>query len=176
MIKQRSTYLWVYIEFFYFLFKNLSIVLYILSKHYYFIGYLYTNFNKDVYNKTIAVIMTLKVETTIRSCIILYWKKILFKGKSYKVKVVSNGNKITLRMGFSHWTKFIFYNFTGSIYKYGRQKFIIFTPIFQNLAILFMQISRIRPINPYTKRGLRLSQQYIKRRSGKLSQALSSLH
>ena len=79
-------------------------------------------------------------------------------------------------MGFSHWTKFIFYRFSGSIYKYKRQKFIVFTPIFQNLYSLLVQISMIRSINPYTKRGIRLSQQYVKRRSGKLSQVLSSLH
>ena len=176
MIKKRNTYLWFYIEFFFFLLKRLLIVLYILSKHYYFIGCFYTTFNKDFYNNTITINMTLKLETIIRSCIISYWKKILFKGKSYKIKVVSKGNKITLRMGFSHWTKFVLHSFTGYIYKYGRQKFIIFTPIFLNLALLVAQISKIRPINPYTKRGLRFSQQYIKRRSGKLSQALSSLH
>lgn len=176
MIKKRNTYPWVYIEFFFFLFKKLLIGVYILSKHYYFIGCFSTKFNKDFYNDTIIINITLKLETIIRSYIISYWKKILFKGKSYKVKIVSKGNKITLRMGFSHWTKFIFYSFIGYIYKYSRQKFIIFTPIFLNLTTLIAQISKIRPTNPYTKRGLRFSQQYIKRRSGKLSQALSSLH
>ena len=176
MIKKRETYLWSYLEFFIFLYNKLPLLLYILNKYYYFIGYLAKNFNQDSYNNKTISIIALQLENTIRSYIILYWKKILFKGKSYKIKLTRNTNKITLRMGFSHWTKFIFYRFSGSIYKYKRQKFIVFTPIFQNLYSLLVQISMIRSINPYTKRGIRLSQQYVKRRSGKLSQVLSSLH
>lgn len=176
MVKKRDTYLWFYIEFFVFLYQSIPLVFYILNKYYYFIGYLYKSFNQDSYNSIIIFSLTIQLESIIRSFIILYWKKILFKGKSYKIKIARDSNKITLRMGFSHWTKFIFYRFYGSIYKCTRQKFIVFTPIIQNLDSLLVQISRIRPINPYTKRGLRLNQQYIRRRSGKLSQVLSSLH
>lgn len=150
--------------------------MYTLSESYYFIIYLDKVYRQDSYNLSNIFYVTINLEVILRSCIISFWKKILFKGKSYKIKVAKNQTKITFRMGFSHWTKFRFYNFTGSIYRYTRQKFIVFTYNYYILNMLLTQIKKIRPINPYTKRGLRISQQNIKRRSGKLSQALSSLH
>lgn len=176
MIQKRETYLWAYVESFIFLYKKTVLLLYLLNQHYYFLGYIHKQCNIDQYNNTFTYNFSVQVEEIVRSSIILYWKKILFKGKSYKIKLASKNTKITLRMGFSHWTKFRLHNFSGSIRKYKRQKFIIFTYSFYSLYRFLGQLTKIRPINPYTKRGLRLTQQYIKRRSGKLSQVLSSLH
>lgn len=176
MIKKRYSYTWFYIEFFVILYKHIHLLFYVLNKYYYFIGYLYKELNVDYYNNRPVSNITIQLENTLYSYLLLYWKKILFKGKSYKIKIVRNSNKITLRMGFSHWTKLFFYKFYGHIYKYTRQKFIVFSPILESLNSLAIRIKQIRPINSYTKRGLRLSQQYIQRRSGKLSQVLSSLH
>ena len=102
--------------------------------------------------------------------------KLTFKGKSYRVKNPKKLSKLTFRLGYSHFTKIKFTHQDWKILKLSRQKFIIIGISSLQLKKLQDQILKIRTLNVYTSRGLRISQQLIIKRFGKLSQYISKLH
>ncbi len=60
--------------------------------------------------------------------------------------------------------------------KIKRQNYICLTKQFRQLNLFKSVMKKLKALNVYTKRGLRLKKQYIKRRFGKISQVVSSLH
>lgn len=102
-----------------------------------------------------------------------YFRKFKYHGKGFKVKKFNKLSKVTFRLGKSHWTKIIF---NQTILKIKRTKkntycaISIRSNLFRNFYSL---MKKIKGINRYTKRGLRLTRQFLKKRFGKVSQASS---
>ena len=106
---------------------------------------------------------------------IICWKRIIFKGKGFRVRIFRKNKKITLNFGYSHWTKIKFiYNW--DLFKLYRQNYLLFTNSHIDIKFFATLFPTIKPMNRYTLRGLRFKKQVIKRRFGKISQYVSSLH
>ena len=141
-----------------FLHNNLSFF-FILS-----VGYVYQNqhllkkFNK-FFLKTYSV----------------HWVRVSFRGKGYRLRKFKKLNRLTLNFGHSHWTRLLL---TESYFfkKIKRQNYICLINNYSKLNCIKYYIKYIKKLNSYTKRGLRLRRQYIKKRFGKISQVVSSLH
>lgn len=110
-----------------------------------------------------------------------FWRRLSFRGKSYRVRLYRRFQKFSLNFGYSHQTKLQLSSCWGFLRRKKRkekqrQKYIVFTNVGTILQPFVMFFPRIRYFNCYTMRGLRLVQQPIIRRFGKLSQHISSLH
>ena len=104
------------------------------------------------------------------------WFKLTFRGKGFRVRKFNKGRKITFNFGRSHWTRLYFDDRLVYIFKVRRQNYIFITVNTYAYAFLRLKIKIVKPINMYTKRGLRLKKQRIQKRFGKISQMISSLH
>lgn len=107
--------------------------------------------------------------------ILIFWTHIIFKGKSYQIRAYKKYNKLTLNFGYSHWSK-IKFNFLWGLFKRRRQNYVIYGFLLQSFYNLKLKFPYIKVMNRYTLRGLRLRKQKIKKRFGKISQYLSSMH
>ena len=119
---------------------------------------------------------TVTLLTYINSLVLMNWCKLVFKGKSFRIRPTKNYSKITFKLGYSHWTKVHYNKEQITLIKLNRQKFILSALSSIKLQNFISLILGIRPLNKYTVRGLRLRQQPIARRFGKLSQYVSALH
>ena len=106
--------------------------------------------------------------------LILRWSRIMFKGKGFRVRLYRNCGKVVLNFGYSHWTRLKFYE-NWNFFKLRRQNYLFFSTI-NFFFVNFCKKILVRKLNRYTQRGLRLKRQTIKRRFGKISQYISSLH
>lgn len=127
----------------------------------------YKNLKKNILNKKC------KYRYILRKKIKWTFKKFKYRGKGFKIKKFKRYSKITCRLGRSHWTKLIF---NKKVFKVKRTKkntycLIIFKK--NKIKNLKKYILRIKGINKYTKRGIRLNRQFVKKRFGKISQASS---
>lgn len=104
-----------------------------------------------------------------------YWDKIIFKGKGYRIRCFKRNKKFTFNFGRSHWTK-LKCGDLWFLFRFARQKFYISTLLLSDYLIFKKTLQNIKKPNRYTLRGLRLKKQLIKRRFGKISQYISSLH
>jgi len=96
---------------------------------------------------------------------IYYFLKIKFKGKGYKIGFYKKKKIINFYFGKSHKSIFIFNNI--KIKKLSKYKFILLKNNFNLLKKISYKIIKIKKINEYTNRGLRLSRQIIIKRKGK---------
>lgn len=101
--------------------------------------------------------------------------RVVFKGKGFRVKIFRNKRKVTFNFGHSHWTK-LKVGFFWFFYKLRRQSYVFITFDLENDQEFKKILPNIRIMNRYTQRGLRLKKQSIKKRFGKISQYISSLH
>lgn len=111
---------------------------------------------------------------SIKTIIIPYWARVVFKGKGFRMRKFKNSRKLTFNFGHSHWTKLRLRTYFVIFKRKRRQSQYFFcysNLLFKEICIL---ISYLRKINKYTKRGLRLKKQTIIRRFGKISQMLSA--
>lgn len=90
-------------------------------------------------------------------------KKIKFTGKGYKI--LKNKNYLCLIFNHSHLTWFIYFNII--CYRLRKQKYIFIYKNFFKLNEIVTKIYNIRPINVYTRRGIRLTKQKIYKKIGK---------
>ena len=101
------------------------------------------------------------------------FNKFKYRGKGFKVKKFNRLSKITFRFGKSHWTKLI-YNKKKLIVKRTKKNTYCCISIKKNIFYNFkLLIKKIKGVNKYTKRGVRLTRQLLKKRFGKISQASS---
>lgn len=101
------------------------------------------------------------------------FKKFRYQGKGYKIKKFNRLSKITFRFGKSHWTKVV-YNKKILQIKRTKKNAYCCVSIKNKTFLNFKQlIKKIKGINKYTKRGVRLTRQLVKKRFGKVSQASS---
>lgn len=101
--------------------------------------------------------------------------RVVFKGKGFRVRIYRARRKVTFNFGHSHWTKLKLLSFWFA-YKLRRQSYVFITYDGYNESLFKSILPSIRVMNRYTQRGLRLKCQAIKRRFGKISQYISSLH
>jgi ribosomal protein L6P/L9E len=91
--------------------------------------------------------------------------KIKFSGKGYKL--IKQSNCFNLYVNTSHKQWFFFFK-TISI-KLHKQKYLFLNKNYSKLLYVFMNFIKVRPINIFTKRGLRGSKQKILKKVGKRS-------
>ena len=91
-----------------------------------------------------------------------FFIKIKFKGKGFKIKFNKKLKIIKFFFGRSHLTLF-------KLKKITKYKFILKSLNFWKLKTNAIKITKIKPINVYTLRGIRLSNQSISKRKGKKS-------
>ena len=117
-----------------------------------------------------------KLNKFILHTIIFYWVRVAFRGKGFRLRKFKLANKLTFNFGHSHWSKMVLDSRLFFFKKIKRQNYLClskFSYIFKNFKT---KIKIIKKLNMYTKRGLRLKRQFIRRRFGKISQVVSSLH
>lgn len=106
----------------------------------------------------------------------IHWVRVVFRGKGFRLRKFKEVNKLTLNFGHSHWTKIGLNTENFFFKKIRRQNYLCIIKRYSQLKGLKKKIKFIKPLNIYTKRGLRLKKQFIRRRFGKISQVVSSLH
>ena len=106
----------------------------------------------------------------------IHWMRVSFRGKGYRLRKFKSLNKVTLNFGHSHWAKLALDDKIFFFKKLRRQNYLCFSKYYNLYKNFKLRIKFFKKLNSYTKRGLRLKKQYIKRRFGKISQVVSSLH
>jgi len=91
--------------------------------------------------------------------------KIKFSGKGYKI--IKQSNCFNLSLNTSHPQWFFFFK-TISI-KIQKQKYLLVNKSIEDLSKVGLSLVKTRMINIYTKRGLRLSKQLVRKKVGKRS-------
>jgi len=108
--------------------------------------------------------------------LIIIWLKLIFRGKGYRMRKFKKANKLTFNFGRSHWTKYSYDQKLFFTKKFRRQKIMCLVRFFSDVSNFWNVLKSVKPLNMYTKRGLRWKKQKISRRFGKISQVVSSLH
>ena len=106
----------------------------------------------------------------------VHWMRVSFKGKGYRLRKFRKYNKVTLNFGHSHWARVVLQTESFFFKKLRRQNYICLAQTYQFYKSIKSGFKFFKKLNTYTKRGLRLKKQFIKRRFGKVSQVVSSLH
>lgn len=106
----------------------------------------------------------------------LHWMRVSFRGKGYRLRKFKTFSKVTLNFGHSHWAKLALLPDIFFFKKLRRQNYLCFMKGYDFYKQLKLEMKIFKALNTYTKRGLRLKKQYIKKRFGKISQVVSSLH
>lgn len=96
-----------------------------------------------------------------------FFIKIKFKGKGFKIKFNKKLKIIKFYFGRSHITVFKLKKI--KLKKVTKYKFILKSLNLWKLKTNSIKITKIKPINVYTLRGIRLSKQSISKRKGKKS-------
>jgi ribosomal protein L6P/L9E len=98
---------------------------------------------------------------------IYFFIKIKFKGKGFKIKFNKKLRLIKFFFGRSHVT---FYKLKKlKLKKINKYKFLLKGLNLSKLKKNASNITKIKPVNVYTLRGIRVSRQYISKRKGKKS-------
>ena len=96
-----------------------------------------------------------------------FFIKIKFKGKGFKIKYNKKLKLIKFYFGRSHMTFFKLKKI--KLKKINKYKFFLRNFNYNWLKKKAIEITKIKPVNIYTLRGIRLSRQIIKKRKGKKS-------
>lgn len=107
---------------------------------------------------------------------VIFYYRIIWRGKAYRVRFFKKYNKFTFNFGHSHWNKLIYNKLDFNFYKIGRQNYIIMFKHRLQINYVTKTFNNLRIMNKYTKRGIRIKQTPYIRRFGKISQVNSSLH
>lgn len=96
-----------------------------------------------------------------------YYKKMRFTGKGYKIRKSRVKRSLKLYFGRSHKT----YIFSGGLNfkKLSKYRLLLLTNNKKRLNRIVSLVLQVRPINRYTKRGLRATRHFILKRPGKKS-------
>lgn len=105
-----------------------------------------------------------------------HWFRVSFRGKGFRLRKFKNINKLTLNFGHSHWAKLLLDKNLFFFKKIKRQNYLCLASNYCYYKALKLGMKFFKKLNSYTKRGLRLKKQFIKKRFGKISQVVSSLH
>lgn len=106
----------------------------------------------------------------------IHWVRVAFRGKGFRLRKFKKVNKLTFNFGHSHWSKMLLDSSEFFFKKIKRQNYMCLLRGYKIAKFFKKEIKFIKLLNSYTKRGLRLRKQFIRRRFGKVSQVVSSLH
>lgn len=99
----------------------------------------------------------------------LFFNKIKFKGKGFRVRFKKNIKILKFTFGHSH-INYIFVNKkTIAIKRLNKYKYTLKCRSLTRINLFLKKICNIKKINMYTKRGIRLGRQKIFKRRGKKS-------
>ena len=107
---------------------------------------------------------------------IIYFLRIKWRGKAYRIRFFKKNSKFTLNFGHSHWYKILFKKLHINFFRIKQQNYVV---IFTNRLLITKLnnfFNNIRKYNKYTKRGIRTKRRIFLRRFGKISQVNSILH
>lgn len=154
--------------------KNTYLLVYVVNKFYniytYVLGSSIDSLNISFFWKDYV-----KTNNNLVKYFTTSWRRVVFKGKGFRVRIFRYNKKITLNFGYSHWTKLKFIR-GWDLFKLYRQNYLVFCNSWQDFREFELLLPIIKPMNRYTLRGLRFKKQTVKRRFGKISQYISSLH
>lgn len=97
----------------------------------------------------------------------LWHIKVKFMGKGFKIKKKRKTRSIKFYFYYSHINVIILKK--AKMKQKKKNKFIIKTPNKNTLIKTHLMITKIRPLNIYTKRGIRISKQLVFKKTGKKS-------
>ena len=98
-----------------------------------------------------------------------FFNKIKFKGKGFRVRFKKNNKILKFTFGHSHMNCVFVNTKTYKVKRLGKYKYTFRCKNLTNINIFLKKICKIKPINMYTKRGIRLGKQIIYKRKGKKS-------
>lgn len=153
-----------------FQYKNIYFCVYTLNENFsliYVISSLYAN-NKHSKAKAFNVYL-LKTFS-------MHWVRVSFRGKGFRLRKFKDISKLTFNFGHSHWAKMVLESTEFFFKKIKRQNYICLSKHYRKVNDFKLILKKVKSLNVYTKRGLRLRKQFIRRRFGKISQVVSSLH
>ena len=157
-------------KFIVFITRTLWVCQYILKDNY----HLFISLN-SIYNKINAKNLR-QFNKFILKSFSLHWMRVSFRGKGYRLRKFRGFNKVTLNFGHSHWAKLALVSSIYFFKKLKRQNYLCFMKGYSYYKAIKTDMKFFKSLNVYTKRGLRLKKQFIKKRFGKISQVVSSLH
>jgi hypothetical protein len=107
---------------------------------------------------------------------LIYFLRIIWRGKAFRIRFFKKSNKFTFNFGHSHWLKLVYSSNVFKFYKIKRQSYLSVFNTRQEAKFLIFNFNSIREMNKYTKRGIRVKTVPYIKRFGKISQVNSSLH
>lgn len=107
---------------------------------------------------------------------IIYFIRIVWRGKAYRVRFFKKSSKFTFNFGHSHWYKLLYDNSKLSFFRIRRQSYLAFALDRFDARLVKNFFNTIRVYNKYTRRGIRVKRAPYIRRFGKISQVNSILH
>ena len=103
------------------------------------------------------------------------WGRVVFRGKSYRIRNFKKNNKFTFNFGYSHWTRLKLLK-NWQCFKRKRQNHVVFTYMLKDFLYFSRFLPYVRFMNCYTMRGKKKKKQFVIKRFGKISQHISKLH
>lgn len=137
------------------------------------IFFILLNYNQNFYKKTIIIE---KYENYFSNSFIIYFLRIIWRGKAFRIRYFKKNNKFTLNFGHSHWLKLLFNVKIFNFIKLKRQNYLVLFENYKNNEMLKFFFNNLKKINKYTKRGIRVKNTPYIKRFGKISQINSSSH
>jgi ribosomal protein L6P/L9E len=96
-----------------------------------------------------------------------HFNKIKFKGKGFRLRFKKKNKTLKFMFGHSHINIFFLKNV--KIKRLGKYKYLFKSKDVQKIKNIAMLICSVKPINLFTKRGIRKGRQVIFKRKGKKS-------
>lgn len=107
---------------------------------------------------------------------LMYYLRIVWRGKAYRIRFFKKSNKFTFNFGHSHWYKLTYDKQYISFFRLKRQSYLVYFADKMKKLKLEKLFNSIRIYNKYTKRGIRVKKTSYIKRFGKISQVNSVLH
>jgi len=137
------------------------------------IFFILLNYNQNFYKNTHII---KKYEDYFSNSFIIYFLRIIWRGKAFRVRYFKKNNKFTLNFGYSHWLKLLFSPNIFKFVKLKRQNYLVLFENYKNVWKLQNFFNNLKKMNKYTKRGIRVKNTPYIKRFGKISQINSSSH
>lgn len=137
------------------------------------ISFMVLNYNQNFYKNNYIIE---KYENYFSNSFIIYFLRIIWRGKAFRVRYFKKHNKFTLNFGHSHWLKLIFCPDIFKFVKLKRQNYLVIFENYKNVWKLQNFFNNLKKMNKYTKRGIRVKNTPYIKRFGKISQVNSSSH
>jgi hypothetical protein len=156
IIKKKKIYLYIYNKYYFFLIKiNINQIIAIKIKKLYLIKFINIKNNNYLFF----------IKNVIFHLNFLYFKKIKFSGKGFRIKKNKKKKNFKLQFNKSHLT--ILFLKKIILKKIKKSKFLFSFLNKKYLNYISKKIIKINKINIYTKRGLRYSRQLLKKKMNK---------